>query len=231
MRPDELANQSQIELENRFASRGRKGIAALSSLGTAVGGAPFADKVMPFLNKYIPYDLALKGINKVSPKLGEFLKRGQEQGLNVEDGLNFIKENLGSKQTESAKQNKNIIEQESPELHQFMLDHIKQGRNAYQAGSIASKDKRFANVIQKLSKQHKLPWADIIDQIYGEALPKGKPTMMQQESDRFNQQYGDQGQQQTPQMQPEQAGQGLDPGVAAILQQGAAILQQAKGRM
>jgi len=48
-------------------------------------------KILPFLDDYIPDDLALKGISKVSPKIGSFLKRGLTKGLPLAGGLQFLR--------------------------------------------------------------------------------------------------------------------------------------------
>lgn len=48
-------------------------------------------KLIPFLDEYIPEDLALKGIAKVSPKIGSFLKKGLSKGLPLAGGLQFLR--------------------------------------------------------------------------------------------------------------------------------------------
>jgi len=189
-RPDELATETEIQNSQRRT--GEAGSALLGAATAGIGGlgAKQMAKVIPFLSKYISPDLAFKGINKVAPGVGTFLKNGMVQGLSLASGLEYLK-GEAENTAEPAKPDRNIIEQVSPELHSFMSDQIKKGRNGYQAGAIAQKDKRFASVIDKLQKDHKVSWADIIDQIYGQGTaPKKQGGMMQQESDRFNQQYG-----------------------------------------
>ncbi len=167
MRPDELAKQSQIDLEDRFQGNIRKGIGTAASLGTAAISGAGAARVMPFLNQYIPADLAMKGINKVMPRLGAFLQRGKEAGLDVEEGLSYLKDRLGGSESEPAKQSKNIIEQESPELHTFLDQEIRKGRKPIEAAALAQNDKRFGPIIEKLTKAHKTPWSQIIEGIFG----------------------------------------------------------------
>lgn len=172
LRSDEQANESEIERDKRFRGNIGKGIATAASLGTAAVAGPLAAKVLPFLNKYIPAGLAVKGINKVSPKLGSFLKKGQEMGLDVESGLNFLKEKLGgNKPSEPAKESRNVIEQYSPELHQTILGEIQKGRSPLEAGALASMDKTgrksFKSIIEKLEKDHKSPLSAIIQTVYG----------------------------------------------------------------
>ncbi len=76
MRPDERAKQSQIDRENTFKGNVNRGVSAAASAGAGAASAALASRVMPFLSEYIPADLAMKGINKVSPQLGSFLQRG-----------------------------------------------------------------------------------------------------------------------------------------------------------
>src|SRR5882757_5779361 len=133
LRPDEQATNSEIDSSRRRDDRLKGGLKTAAKTAIGIGAPAFAaykglgSKILPFLNEYIPVDLAMKGISKLSPELGNFLKRGMKDGLNVKDGLNYIKENL-SQSNEPAKDKRNIIEQEAPELHQFVMDQIKQGR-------------------------------------------------------------------------------------------------------
>ena len=185
LRSDEAANQAEIGRDQRFRGNVGKATTAAASLGTAAVAGPLVAKVIPFLNQYIPTELAMKGINKVSPRLGEFLQKGREMGLDVEEGLNFIKEKIGGNSREPAKQDKNIIQQESPELHTFIDQEIRNGRKPIEAGAIAQSDKRFSDVIKKLMKAHKTPWSSIVESIYGAgemAQPSQQKSQTQQQA-------------------------------------------------
>jgi len=221
LRPDEQATYGEIERSQRM-DRNIKGAAKTAGKASLTAGSfalasgtKLASRILPFLSEYVPSDLAVKGINKISPELGGFLKKGMEKGLNIQDGLDFVKENL-TKQNEPAKANGNIIQQYSPELHDFIEQEIKKGRSPLQAGGIAVSDRRFSDIIKKLSKEHKMPWSSILESVYG--------------ADEMAQQPTQQASQQT-QAQPQQQNQGLDPAVAQILQQGKALLQKFKGGM
>lgn len=208
--------KKQAETPKRVA----KGLAGTASLAGSAAFAPLLARAAPFLSEFIPTDLAIKGLTKVNPKLGKFVQDAMNSGFDFDEAKNFLGEQIMASQ-QHAKQEKNIIEQYSPDLHQFISEQIGQGRNAYQAGAIAQKDKRFVNAIQKLTKDHKISWADIIEQVYGQnPTVKKKPGLVEQERERFNEAYGGQ-------QQPQQ---GLDPAVAQILQQGAQILQRFQGQ-
>jgi predicted CopG family antitoxin len=182
-RPDELAAESEIKRAKTRTSEARQVLETAASFGTAGLAAKSASKILPFLSQYVPEELAYKGINKVMPGLGDFLKKGTAQGLSLKSGLEFLKNEFGSsKKAEPAKQNKNIIEQESPELFQFMTEEIKKGRKPIEAGALAQSDKRFSEVIKKLMKSHKTPWSKIIESLFGTG-----ETAQQQQSQQLQQ--------------------------------------------
>jgi len=203
LRSDELANQEQVERDQSFRGNIKKGVATAASLGTAAVAGPLAARVMPFLNQYIPTGLAIQGINKVSPKLGSFLKKGQDMGLDVEEGLNFIKEKMGSSKTEPAKESRSILEQYSPELHAFIKEKIGKGVSPVQAATEAMNNKKFMNVIKKITQDHKTPWSSIVESIFGKGKGMDGSTIM--DAVRGFQQEGQQ--QQSPQEMQQQAQQ------------------------
>ncbi len=181
LRPDEQASFSRIERSQKRDESLKKGAKTTFGLAStlAVGGAlapSLAPKILPFLSKYIPANLSVQGISKVSPVLGNFLKKGISMGLPVEAGLDFIKNQIISEEESKAaskppKENRNIIEQYSPELHKFILEQVKSGRSPLEAGALAFQDQKggagFKKIIEKLVKDHKTPWASIIEAVYG----------------------------------------------------------------
>ncbi len=208
MRPDEQASMAEIERHKSKNQMIKKGLSLAGRAAGAALGAGVSSKVMPFLSEYIPTDLALKGISKVAPKMGDFLKRGMEQGLNLKEGLDYIKSRFESPNEQSqAKDQRTIVEQYSPELHQFMEQEIKGGRRPIEAGALAQNDKRFEKIIKKMSEDHKTPWSKILEGVYG----AGETSQTQQ-------------QQPQPQQQAQQPGGGQE-ALMAILQK----LQQARG--
>jgi len=216
MRPDEQANEAQIERDQKFRRNMGRGLSAAASLVAAPALTGAASKIMPLLNKYVPVDLAIKGISKVSPKTGDFLKRGMSMGLTAESGLDFLKEQMETK-NEPIKENRNIIEQYAPELHQFISDEIKQGRTPIEAAAMATLDKTgrksFKNIIKKLTQDHKTPWSQIVESIYGSGQTAQPSQSPQQPTP--TQQMQPQGQQAPLQAQPGQGQQAL----MSILQQ------------
>ena len=180
LRPDEEAAEAAIERDRNTRSYAGKA-ASFATTVAATAGTGLTARLMPFLNQYIPADLAMKGISKISPKLGNFLKAGAAQGLNLKEGLNFVKEQIEPKK-EAAKESRNIIEQYSPELHQFIDQQVKAGLQPIQAGAVAQNKKEFADIIKKLSKEHKTPWSNIIESVYG-ASQAAQPMQQQMPQD------------------------------------------------
>ncbi len=193
MRPEEQAAASEIYSASKRDQMLKKGAKAVVGAGTAALTA----KVVPFLSQYITPDIAIKGISKVSPQLGGFLRRGMEKGLDVKEDLNFIKNTISNSQ-EKPKQNKSVIQQYSDELDTFIKNHIQQGRQPLEAGALAQLDPKFKKVIAQMEKDHKAPFSAILESTYGSAQ---------------------QPQQSTPQAQPNQAqGGNTDQALMAALE-------------
>ncbi len=263
LRPDEMTAQADIERSNRQNQRaGNIGKVGANLALTAAGltaARPLSaglSRVLPFLSEMITPELALKGISKVNPELGKMLNKGMKNGLNIKDGLNFIKNNLSNqgqqdsqastqspeKEISPAKQNGNPIEMESPELHKFILDQIKKGNSPLQAGALAFNDKKFMQAINKIKTQHKTNWADIVESIYGTeaVIPQNSQEALRNEvmnppgsmpqgpqSAEANAAMNSQGQ---TQPQGQNAGGGVDPQLMAIMQQMRSTMQKLTGK-
>ncbi len=152
--------------------------------GIASAGAKAASKLIPkigsLINKYIPDKLMAAGLAKLDPRFKKFIQGAVEQGYSMEDIRSFLGEKTDEsaqespgnaenpqESTKNPKDNRNIIEQYSPELHQFIDQEVKKGRKPLEAGAIAQNDKRFKDVINKISKDHKTPWSSILESVYG----------------------------------------------------------------
>lgn len=236
LRPDEKAALSDIERSKSQDDRAKSVIKTAIGIGSAaIGGGmaakglgPLSSKILPFLNRFIPASLALAGISKISPEIGKFLKNGMDQGLKLEDGLDHIKSEIERDQ-QSTKEDRNIIQQYSPELHDFLSEKVRSGISPVQAGAIAQSDKRFSSIIKKMSKDHKTPWSNILESVFGQETSRRdtlkkfnenirKPGVMEQETERFENQYGQQ-----------QQGQDLPPEVVQILQGVREEMQRLRG--
>jgi|GEM_PF-2358213 len=183
LRPDELALQSDIERSKSSDKIVGKGIKTVSGLALGAGGLGLSSKILPFINEFIPAELAMKGISKVSPKLGSFLKKGMDQGLQLKDGLKFIKDNLnGQNQSQNTPNPQNIVSQYDDKLHAFIENEIKNGRTPLEAGAIARTNKDFEKSIKNIEKDHKTNWSSILESTYGSAQQPQQGQPMQQQT-------------------------------------------------
>jgi len=162
------------------------GYGALTHLGSKAAGS-IISRIGPLLSDYIPESLAIKGLNKVDPRFGKFINKMESEGVD----FNEVKDFLGSKIEKTAQENQqaqklNIIEQESPELFQFLNEEINKGRTPIQAAALArSATDKFNKVIKKLETSHKTPWSSIIETVFGNAGMANQaqqPTQEQQQT-------------------------------------------------
>lgn len=197
--------------EMRRQSEGPKQFAKKSgSLGAAVGGAigaasfaPLLAKAAPFLSQYIPEDLAMKGLAKISPNLGKFVKDATDNGYDFDEVKNFLGDQITQSQ-EQLKEDRNIIQQYSPQLYQYITEQIGKGVSPAQAAVQAQK--QFKNTIKEIEKDHKTSWTSLVESIFGGGQMAEKPAQnMQQPVDIASQQ-----------MQPQPAGQ-PGPGQQALM--------------
>lgn len=208
--------QPYQEASNESNKQSYRPFQAAATTALPLGKAAFGGKIMSLINKHIPEGLAIKGLSKIDPRLGKFMSLGQEMGHSYDELKSFLGDKVqeGEKQT-AAKEERNIIEQVSPELHRHISDEVKKGMNPIKAAAGAIFGKKYEKVIEKLEKQYKMPFQELVRQLYGSgdrALPK--EGFAQQETERFENQYGAQGAQNAQGAQPGQGQQAL----MAILQ-------------
>ncbi len=161
---EETANEMKRQSEGpkRFA---KKAIGVGAALG-ASSFAPMLARAAPLLSQYIPENIAIKGLSKISPKFGKFVKESMDNGFDFKKVKDFIGQQVNESQ-ENAKDQRNIIQQYSPELHQFLSNEISGGRPAIEAGALAQSKPEFQRIIKKLSDDHKTPFSSILESIYG----------------------------------------------------------------
>jgi len=213
MQPYQEASR-EIQRQQRIPGNIARGVASVVGTGAA---ASLFGRVMPFLSSYIPQDLAIKGLNKVNPTIGNFVQTALGQGYAFDEVKGFLRDKFEKKET--SKDDRNIIQQYSPELHSFIDQEVRKGRKPIEAGALAQNDKRFKDIINKLIKDHKTPWSSILESIYGgEGMA---PIQGQSQAALQPEQMQQQQMQQQGQQQPGQGQQAL----MSILQK----LQQSRG--
>ncbi len=236
MRPDEKATQNIIERQKQSDQNLKSGIKTAANIGLTAAGITGISKIAPFLSEFIPEDLALKGIKKVSPKLGSIIESGVASGLSVKSGFDFLKDQLGSKKNaetqeeqkkESPPDNRNAIQKYSPSLSNYIKGLIENGSSPAEAAAKSKKylDKPQLDLIKKMEDDYKSDWLNIVESIFG----KGDMAQNQQQivNEAMNPPHS------VPPNHPlasqQQAQQGIDPQLAQILQQGQSLLQKFRG--
>jgi hypothetical protein len=181
MQPYQQASEEIKRQGNRPAQIAKTVGSAASAAASLYSGGNILGKVLPMLSQYLPEDLAIKGLNKIDPRFGKFIQKALSNGQSFDEVRDFIGEKAEEQKTLD---NRNIIEQVSPELFQFLKDQIGKGRQPIEAGAIAQHDKKFADIIKKLMKDHKTNWSDIIQSIFG----NGQTAQPQQAQNALTQQ-------------------------------------------
>ncbi len=182
MQPYQEASRVRQEHEKSpFKAAGQAAGLAAGSLPYAAGGAIF-QRALPFLSKYIPEDLAVKGLSKIDPRFGKFINKAMGDGKPFEEVKDFIQEKVDEGlQNVHAKEKRNIIEQYDPELHTYIQMKLKEGMSILQAGQKALGHGRFKKAVDKITKDHKTPWTAILRSVYGIGEQKKQEDPQQQE--------------------------------------------------
>jgi hypothetical protein len=183
MQPYQEASE-EIQRQGLAPHRALKQGAAIAT--SAVTGGLALNKVIPFLSKHIPQDLAMKGLSKIDPRFGKFISGALSSGHGWDEISNFIKEETGAKEEKQPPEKRGVIAQYSPELANYMKEQIDKGITPLNAGVEAYRKKEFKDAIMKMSKDHKAQWTDIVEAEYGgsqQALPQqqtqGQPQQQQ----------------------------------------------------
>ncbi len=235
LRPDEQATESEIRKARSRTNDIRSGLETISSLGVTGIGAKAASKILPLLSQYIPEDLAFKGINKIMPNLGNFLKEGMKQGLSLKSGLDFLKENIESKQENPVIKQAKDFETNYPDVVKGLMYQINdRGQSPDKAAEILKHSISFKEKIKKIEKETGKNFIDFVLEMMGGQQNAGQ---MQQQSGQAMQQPGGQGMQpqtqgipnQTAQPPGQAQGQGLDPQLAQIMQGIRSTIQGIRG--
>lgn len=178
LRPDEREAAIDIERSKKKDRNIKSGFKTAGSLLTSLGGVglaaktlgPIASKIIPFINEYIPTDIAIKGISKISPQIGSLLKNGMRQGLDVKAGLNFIKDQIENSESKEKKD-----EEKQKALKEF-------NAKLKNASVLERETERFKNQYgqqgQQMSSQNPQMSSDVRGQQgqQGQQIPQGQQT-------------------------------------------------------
>lgn len=196
-RPDELASMAEIERGKKYRGLAKSTISTAASLG---GYTQLAGKLLPFLNENLPIDIAMKGIKKFSPNLAKLLNKGATMGLDIGEGLEYIKDRISPKPEEKTSIFKDLIKgidiASLPESQQKQLGFLQMAAEELEKKGVGPNDEPF----KKLAKKIK----DVL---------KGKTKVLEAEAMEMQPEQS---------IQPQQAAQQVGPGQQALM----AILQK-----
>lgn len=168
MQPYQRASE-EIQRQGELPSKAIKTGTSLAA--SAYGGGIALNKVVPFLSKYIPPDLAIKGLNKIDPRFGTFINTALKNGKSFDEIKDFIQlKTEEGKESQPPKQERNIIEQYSPELNEFIKTSVSKGMNPLEAGARARLDKKHEKTIKNIEKDHKTDWSSVLQTVFGSSI-------------------------------------------------------------
>jgi hypothetical protein len=222
LRPDEIAALQRIEKSKREDESLNKGLNLAGKLGTAAIGIGAASKIFPFLNDFIPVDLAVKGISKISPELGKFLKKGQSMGLDLKQGLDFLKNKLSPQQTQSNPIQE--FETNYPDLAQALSGYINQGQTPQAAAAILKTSSAFGKKIKDLEKNIGKNFVDYVLELFGSPQQSQIKSTQTQVSTPSQQQ-----QQSVPNPQQQSQSKGIDPQLLQLMNGIRSAIQNIRG--
>jgi hypothetical protein len=208
LRPDEEAAEEKIRKSQRSSGLVKSGVSAVLGAGVGAAGLKMASKIAPFLSEHIPLDLAVKGISKLSPQIGNFLKKGRDMGLDIKEGLNLLKDKVQPKEEEPKKKTNQQVDigQYSPDLQAFIEHWLSQGEEPATAAAVAknvpSNQAKFKAAIDKIEADTGEDFIELVGQMY-KGMNKGGRKMPQQAG---QQQAQAQAQASPQQMAAQQAG-------------------------
>ncbi len=202
-----------------------KALSAITKTAAGLaGGSAILNRISPLLNKFIPNEMALKGLEKVDPRFGKFIKGAISKGHSVEEVRDFIQEQV-SPQGKEQLEEENVIKQFSPKLAKLIDSSLKSGRTLEEVSGIAmSPEHKHSKTIENMEKSLGMTLYDIIRSVYGGPKRGQQPAQAEQQGQQQPQaqqqaQASPAQQQQAQQMQ--QANQ--------VQQQTQAQAQQAQG--
>lgn len=152
----------------------------------------YLSKAASMLSYYIPANIAVKGINKLSPKLGEFVNFAKKKGIGDEDIVSFLREKHEKIQESQKKSEKKTIFDELigdidilslDEQKQNQLNFLKTASNQLEQKGKSKGDSAFKNIAKKIKEV----LSGNIGMVQGEAMGmQNNPQMQQSQQNQSN---------------------------------------------
>ena len=158
--------------------------------GAAAFGSKALSKLIPSIgaltNKYVPDNLSKSGLSKIDSRFGGFIEGALKEGYSYDDLRDFMGEKI-EKTLSNQSGDKNIIQQYSPELFEFLNSEMQKGRAPLEAGALAELQPNFKKKIKKMAEDHKTTFASILQTIFGQGQQGKQQGMAQPQQEQTQQ--------------------------------------------
>lgn len=175
MQPYQAASKRIIE---QGSERENLAESAIGTAASIAGGSAIYGRIAPFLSKYIPTDLAVKGITKINPTLGKFVGGAIANGTNFEDVANFVKDKFGNKEEGKGTSPLDELEQISPRITGWIKKALEVGKGPDQLLQVlANLPPDLQQEARKVEGQVGMPLADYIAGLFGSQPEQSKAAL------------------------------------------------------
>lgn len=182
---EEIKRQGELPLKYLKA-----GASLAATGGSAIAGGKILSKVMPFLNSYIPQELAVKGLSKIDPRFGNFIDKALSAGKSFDEIKEFIKEKTDQGSEEQLKSPLDTLMGLSPELTEVIREQIQKGQTPQAAAAYAKIHPKSSKHVDKIEKELKEDFIDYIGRLFGQTSQQ--PQKPQQQTTQGTQGQGQQ---------------------------------------
>lgn len=76
-------------------------------------------RALPFLSKYIPFNIASKGLKKIDPRFGNFIESSVASGYTANEIMDFIRQKIGHPEREALENKKSLRPDEKASLERL----------------------------------------------------------------------------------------------------------------
>ncbi len=168
----------------------RQGELPVKAFGKGLGIAAGFSQVLPFLNSLIPEEISIKGLSKINPRLGGFVKKALKSGYGLDEIKSFIKE-----KGESSEEKQNApfsIRKVNPRLAEEIETTMSRGYDPLQTAAVISNSSRFSKDIKDIQKKTNRKIEDLISEEFqqatgGNSSPRQQNPQQSQGQDRLMQ--------------------------------------------
>jgi hypothetical protein len=131
-----------------------------------IGGGTILNRILPFLSRHIPTDIAVKGLTKIDKRFGKFFDNAAKIGSTVDRALKFIKDKFApDEETPPPQTGSEALRQES-------LQKFNQQKKPRMVDELSQQFEQNYGQQQQAQQQRQKPNAQNTDQVLLAALEK-----------------------------------------------------------